>query len=151
MVRSRIGFTVIEMVIVMVIIGIMSAYAFPKVSQYEANMNVGAARDRIAEELSLARSSAVQRNRTTAFIVSGNRIWVSAKDSSGAVVTVVPPVQLDSLFGVSLAVTDTMIYYSTRGLAIGLIANQIFRVVGSTRDSVCISPLGADLGRACAL
>src|SRR5207302_11311725 len=58
---KRSGFTTIEMVIVVVLIGLIAAIGFPKIRQSLDKVNVRSARSAVSTLAATARSAAIQR------------------------------------------------------------------------------------------
>jgi type IV fimbrial biogenesis protein FimT len=76
MVKTTRGFTVIEMMFVVVILAIMMAVALPNYSQFVRNQRVKTASFDVFSSLMLARSEAVTRNATvTVTPQSGTTDW----------------------------------------------------------------------------
>lgn len=148
---ARRGFTLVELMVVVTIVGLLCLLGFPRIAAYNGELNVRAARDLLEQQLSIARAGAIQHNRVTQLNASANAISVTSTDSTGATTTMVKSVALDSAFGVTLRTTAGVVAYNSRGRATGLTGVQQYTVSGfGLRDSLCISALGADLGRSCA-
>lgn len=58
------GFTMIELLVVVMVIGIMSAVSYPAISRYRRNSQIRGATDQVAGELQTARLRAITRNAT---------------------------------------------------------------------------------------
>jgi prepilin-type N-terminal cleavage/methylation domain-containing protein len=102
------GFTLIEMLIVVVIIGLVGIISLPKLNAAFAQTNVLSAKTRVAALYSAARARAVSRNQTAILRVNGNQVYVYARPrrntpiGANTIDTVVRPVNLSTLFGVTL-------------------------------------------------
>jgi len=133
-VRSRSGFTLIEALIVVVVLGLIMVIGYPKVGAAMAKTDLRSARTTVINLVATARAASVQTNRRTWIKFEGNKAYVLARprktvgggagieppDTIGTVqnlsaqykVTVAPV--LDSIqfdprgFGVSLADTVTL-------------------------------------------
>jgi prepilin-type N-terminal cleavage/methylation domain-containing protein len=131
-VRSRSGFTLIEALIVVVILGLVVLIGYPKVGAAMVKTDLRSARTTVINLVATARAASVQTNRRTWIKFEGNKVFVMARprqkppllgneaDTVGRVqdlsaqykVTVAPA--LDSIqfdprgFGVSLADTITL-------------------------------------------
>ena len=75
---SRRGFTLIEAVIVFVMIGIITAYAYPRLAGGSDRNNVRGARGHIISLYGKARAAAIETNRTTTLNFTANRAWIEA-------------------------------------------------------------------------
>ena len=152
--KPRPGYTLTEMLIVVVMVGALTLMTLPKFSGLVERNKLSAAREEIAAAVATARAAAVQKGRTATLRVSGNTMWVTVVTSNaGATTTIVPVKSFSSLYNVSLAATDTIVTYDTRGFASPRLGGTaVFRIVGSSRrDSVCITTAGPIMPRRCSL
>lgn len=77
---KRAGFTLVELVIVMAIVAIGAALAFPGVAQMLSNRQVQSAAESILTGLNQARSEAVRRNTPVNFSLRADRLgWTVAQ------------------------------------------------------------------------
>lgn len=141
----RSGFTLVEMLIVVVLLGLMSAIAYPRLKGPAAKLSVRSARQQASEMLVVARTAAVQSGAETRFIRSGN-VLRTVMDSSGTWITLAAR-DLYSMHGVTVAVTGTLpkdtIRFDARGVAIGLTASETLKFTNATAaDSVCVTRVG---------
>ena len=139
------GFTLIEMLLVVVFMGVLSMIAYPRLKGPAASLSVGAARQQTNEMLVVARTNAAQTGAETRFIRSGNVVRV-VMDSSGTWITLAAR-DLYAAHGVTLDVTGTApkdtIRFDARGVAIGLTAAETLRFTNSPAvDSVCVTRVG---------
>lgn len=151
---SRSGFTLIEMLIVMTLMGLMGMFALPKLRGTTNSMSVRSARQQTAEMLIVARASAVRSGADARFIRSGNVVRVIA-DSNGTLVTIAAR-DLYSSLGVTLTTGGTAprdtVRFDPRGQAIGLTGPSTLRFTsGTSHDSVCVSKLGKVARAGCVL
>ena len=148
---SRSGFTLVELLIVVSLMGIMGMFAYPRLRGSTTSWSVRSARQQTTEMLVVARSAAVQNGADARFIRSGNVVRVVI-DSSGTWVTLASK-NLDTEYGVAYGVSsggrDT-VRYDARGIAIGLSGAQWLRFSKDTKvDSVCVSRMGKVAPRSC--
>src|SRR2546421_10267337 len=73
----RSGFTTIEMVIVVVLIGIIAMIGFPTISKTLDKTNVRSARDALGTLAGPARAAAIQRGCRRVLHVTGNTGWAT--------------------------------------------------------------------------
>ena len=85
--KGRRGFTLIEMLIVITVVGVLLAVLVPRYGTIAAAMNVHSAKQEISSMLSQARATAVQRERTVRVIRTSNVI--SLYSVNGATLTVI--------------------------------------------------------------
>ena len=76
---QRSGFTTIEMVIVVVLIGLIAAIGFPKIRQSLDKANVRSARAAVGTLAAMARSAAIQRGcpGVIHFLATNATVWVT--------------------------------------------------------------------------
>jgi prepilin-type N-terminal cleavage/methylation domain-containing protein len=143
----RSGFTTIEMVIVVVLIGLIAMIGFPKISKMLDKTNVRSARDAVGTLAGTARAAAIQRGCRSAlhFTASPSTVWVTT--ACPAKVDTVSGVQdLYARFKVTLSASRDSVQYDPRGLSMdGFNSNTVVRLTGSNttnQDSVMINPIG---------
>ena len=143
--NNRSGFTLVELLIVIALMGIMGTFAYPRLRGSTTGWSVRTARQLTTEMLVVARSAAVQNSAEARFIRSGNVVRVIV-DSSGTFVTLASR-DLYADHGVTVTVggaapRDT-VRVDPRGLAIGLAGAATIKFTKSTvTDSICVSKLG---------
>lgn len=152
--KLRPGYTLTEMLIVVVMVGALTLITLPKFSGLVERNQLSAAREEISAAIATARAAAVQKGRSATIRFSGNSMWVSVVNSGGGTTTTIVPVKsFSSLYNVSVAASDTLITYDMRGFASPRLASTgVFRILGtSRRDSVCITSSGQIMPRSCSL
>jgi len=152
--RSREGYTLTELLIVVTMVGALTLFALPKFSGLVARNKLQAARDEITAAIATARASAVQKGRTATLRINNNRVWVTVvTDDAGTTMTVVPMKSMMTLYNVSVAASDSIIHFDMRGFANPRLgATGVFRLLGGAkRDSVCITAAGQIMPRGCSL
>ena len=148
--RSQRGFSTVELLIVIVLLGIVAAMVAPRLGTMGGSLAVRAARQEVAAALATARAAAIQNGRPVSFVKSGNTVGVFM-DSAGTTVSLGTARDLGALHGVEVAATRNLIRFDGRGLATGL--NAVETIVlsrGDERDSVCVLRLGKVSTRSCA-
>ncbi len=148
------GFSLIEILVVVIIIGIVAALAFPGAGRARDRGNVASARAQLSSMLSTARSAAIQRNRNAELRRNGSTFYV-AYANAGTGDTVVRPKPFDEAYNVVVSqdastwATD-VISFDARGMARGLTSNPKIFITGKHKtDTVCITRLGVLLQRGC--
>ena len=155
MLRSRQGYTLAEMVIVVVMVGMLSIFAIPKFSLVAESNKISAAREEITAAIATARAAAVQKGRTATLWFSGNTMWVTVITSnSGTTTTVVPVKSFSTLYNVSVTAPASAITFDMRGFVNPPLPppKGVFLIAGSSkRDSVCVTRTGQIMPRGCSL
>ncbi|HEX3158081.1 MAG TPA: prepilin-type N-terminal cleavage/methylation domain-containing protein [Gemmatimonadaceae bacterium] len=161
----RPGFTLLELLIVLVIVGVLTTISLPKFSDWRARGQITSARQSVAAAIATARAAAVQKGYPGYFIVNGDVISVEVDTLPGAPLlklNVVPSVALDTEYATELTLPDgaasTIIRFDPRGFASPRLqppageAVYIIRLTsGARRDSVCVARMGQILPRGCSL
>ena len=155
MLRNRKGVTLTEIMAVVAMTILMTAFAFPKLKETRRAASMQSARTQVESYLTVARSIAIRNGVRAVLIREGNTIRIMA-DSGNTLVLVVRPVQLDSVSHVRLEATADTIVYDNRGNAVNLDGSgekfYITSMIDATsKDSVCVTRFGLVLDRRCGL
>jgi prepilin-type N-terminal cleavage/methylation domain-containing protein len=148
------GFSLVEMLVVVVIIGILGAVALPRISTLRDRSNLKAAMTRFTRGAMAARQSAIQRSKNAYFKTNGSIIWVTL-DTTGNNTDSVIVTSAASLIDMSeVTVTSplglTTIKYDPRGMATQSAKTSfIFRHSSGEVDSLCVSKLGNTIRETC--
>jgi prepilin-type N-terminal cleavage/methylation domain-containing protein len=147
----RSGFTTIELIIVILIVGVIATFGFPKIRRALDQTNVRSARVSIGTFSATARAIAVQRGCRAVIHFAGganSMAWVTAcprlLPGAGTVDTVAMIDNVGSRFNVTMTYTRDSVQYDPRGLSMDN-ATTIVRFSGNTTlktDSVTINPVG---------
>lgn len=142
------GFTFVEILIVMIIIGIAAAMGIPRIRDSMQKQNVRSARAAIATMVAKTRAAAVQRGcRATLQLRASGRAWITACKTS----TVGATSTLDTIGGVELVAsrwnvtmseTNDSIRFDPRGINVDYQQTIVRFLAGSIADSVIINQLG---------
>lgn len=158
--RRRAGFTMIELLIVIVTLGIMFAMVAPRVTTIREGSTLRAGRQQLTAAFSAARAAALQKGRPSALVITGNEVNVRVRSGiNNANVLVLGPLRFDVALGMTLerlGGAPDSVAYNQRGMMTNIIAaaDQTLRyrlVYGSRADTLCISAAGLILPKGCAL
>lgn len=141
----RRGFTAVEILIVMVLIGLMSAVALPFLRNAAAKSGVSGALAAVTGLHAVARNSAIQRGRTAVLVVSGATetvLVVLRRSGSTAVDTVGRAENLYTRFGVDLQSTSDSVVFTPRGIGTASGSTSIVATRGDYADTLVISAAG---------
>jgi prepilin-type N-terminal cleavage/methylation domain-containing protein len=112
-VRRRYGFTLVEALIVVVLLGLIVLIGFPKMSAAMSRSDLRSARTTMVNLVAAARAASMQTNRVTWVKIEGTSAYVGA--SNGATVDTVGTVHdLGDTYGVTVAGVDS-IRFDPRG------------------------------------
>lgn len=139
--NSRFGFTAVELIAVMIIIGIITVIALPKFTETVRNAKVRSARDEVISYFMRAHAVAIQRGQRTHVRVAGDRMSV-VTEANGVEQTVLAG-DLHSSHGVSLATSQSEFTYDPRGFAQNIPGYGRLVVARDSRAMpVCVTGLG---------
>lgn len=157
--HKRRGFSLIELAIVVVMMGILATLGLPKFRVVRDKNDVNAARARVENMVASARAAAVHKGRLSLFVMSGNLMAVWTQDpTTGFWQQQIPYYNINTVYpGVNMQIGGpgwNYVYFEPRGLTWSTArppSTVVFRVVGQTKsDSVCVSRMGQILPRGCA-
>lgn len=144
---TRAGFTLIEAVIVFVMIGLISAYAVPRLVGGTVRNNVRAARGHIISLYSKARASAIETNRATTLNFTANTAYITASPrlttaGTGTVDTVGFIDNLNTRYGVTVTWNPAaQITVDPRGFG-SLTVTKVWVTRSGVSDSMVVSGFG---------
>ena len=138
--QVRRGFTLPEILIVIVMISLLSLVAIPRFATANAKRHMESARMRVAAALATARAAAIQKGVPVQFKIASNRVTVKASSDTTDLVS---PIPLDTLYKVTVNNAYT-IDFSSRGFAISGFsgANIILSRPGVSDDTVKVTKTG---------
>lgn len=146
-VGNNAGFSIIEVLTVIIMVGILVAIAIPKFGSAVARQDLRGARNLITTMHAKARASAVSRGRRTAFAIDAGQLAIlSANPITGAVDTVGRTVEdVVGRFGITYRVDpdtrDTLVF-DGRGLGAETATTTIYIAKAGFADTITIAPLG---------
>jgi prepilin-type N-terminal cleavage/methylation domain-containing protein len=115
---ARPGFSLIEILIVIVMISLIALVAIPRFASGSARRSVESARMRTAAALSTARQAAIQKGETVHFMLRRNRVSVFTAANKN--IMLLSPTPLDTLYQVTAKVgtSDSVLFtFNARGFA----------------------------------
>lgn len=139
----RNGFTLIEMMMVVVVTGLIMLVAFPRVRSGMIKSSIRSARSDIVSMHARARNAAVQQGKATYLVFNGNSAVVLMRiaPGNGAWADTLGGVQdLADKYGVSLTVTENMLAFDPRGF--GLVGGDVYIRRSGYADTITVSGFG---------
>lgn len=151
----RNGYTLAELLIVIVIIGVLSAVSLPKFGRLRAQAQLNSAMGHFARLVMTARQTAILRGKPAYFKTDGSLLWVTLDTTGNNTdsVVVVRALSLPTAYRVNITSPSglTSVRYDPRGLATSS-AKTVFKfhhTITGTLDSLCVSKLGNTIREAC--
>jgi prepilin-type N-terminal cleavage/methylation domain-containing protein len=108
---GRAGFTLPEILIVIVMISVLALLAIPRFAVANGRRHMESARMRVAAAVATARQAGIQKGQTITFRIASNRVTVNTDAGD----TLLSPVPLDTLYKVTTP--DLTFQFSGRGFA----------------------------------
>lgn len=155
MLKKRAGFSLVELLIVMVVVTLLTLMSFPKFGALRERSRITTAMQRLEASIAAARSAAIQKGRNAQVIISNNSVMVRVTtNAAGATATVIPAVNYNTEYGVTFSFgtpADSMLTYSARGLMTPTLPYAVkIRLQSTTRsDSICTTMVGKLMKRGC--
>lgn len=139
--KSDAGVTLVEMVIVLTLIGIITAISLPKLANSTDVLAIRSARQEVASYISQARALAIQSGRVARFVRSGNSIQLTVTNVTGGT-RLIASQNLGSGNGVTLAASPSdTIAFDPRGVLQSGVSTSSPKIRVSrngVQDSVCV-------------
>src|SRR5467141_5460320 len=141
---SRKGFSLIEMITVLVLIGLIAAIGFPRLRDGLEKQNVRSAKALIATMVATARGAAIQRGCAATLNMTVDSIWVTAcgVNPPAASVQVGTKKLVGDEFNVTLSSTAATVVYDPRGISTVFQATTVYVTGPNYSDSVVINEVG---------
>lgn len=144
--RSRAGFTVLEILIVMIIIGVVAAVAIPRLRGSREQLGVRSSRAAVTTLVAKARGSAVQRGcPATLHLRSPGRVWVTVcrlRAVGGTLDTVGTIEDLAVRYDITMASTVDSVRFDPRGINAMMVPVTVRFTAGTISDSVRVNAVG---------
>src|SRR5918992_5653495 len=139
---TRRGFTLLEIAMVVVLMGVMGGYAAPRLLQARTRGSSGSASQAVVSQISRARDIASRRRITTRVVLSSTTVMAFGT-VNGIEQQVLPPLNLTTEFGATLTSGRPEIRFDTRGFASGLTGHvEVNTYHSGSYSRLCISRYG---------
>jgi prepilin-type N-terminal cleavage/methylation domain-containing protein len=141
---GRKGFTTIEMIMVVIMIGVIAAIGFPRLRDAFEKQNIRGAKALMATMVATARGAAIQRGCAATLNMTVDSAWVTAcgVNPPAASVSVGTKKLIGDDFGVKLGPSAASISYDPRGIA-EVFQTTTVQIIGPHyTDSVVVNQVG---------
>jgi prepilin-type N-terminal cleavage/methylation domain-containing protein len=144
---SRRGFTVIEMLLVVIILGIATIIGLPQMGLGSSKASVRGARTSLINQLARTRIAATETNRISVLKIEANNAVILLRPrrlpGAGNADTLGDVLRLGDAYGVSITGAVDSVRFDPRGLASGFGTGTTFLLTkNGVSDSVRIDGLG---------
>ena len=136
------GFTLIEMAIVVVIVGFVSALAYPRLSVAVTRERVRSAAVAVVTVHAKARAVAIQRGRPAVLDLTAGRLIIRSPAPVTGAPDTVDVQDVAARYGVEIKATHDSIVFDPRGLGADMAPTTVYVALGTDADTVRISRLG---------
>lgn len=137
----RTGFTLIEALVAIVVFGLLTAIALPRMRNISLGEEVRAARGAVASAYGRARVHAIQVRKPATVNFDASSVWITVPADGGGLDTVGPVVNLTDAHGVTVNATGTVTILPT-GLVNAATPITVTVSKYGKSDSVVISGYG---------
>ena len=139
---TRRGFTLLEVAIVLVLMGIMGGYAAPRLLQARTKAGARSASQAVLSQVARTRDIAARRRIATRVTFASTTIRAYGT-INGVEQEVLPPLDLTREYGATLTSARPEVRFDTRGFASGLTTYvEVTTYQKSSYSRVCISRYG---------
>lgn len=139
---SRVGFTLTEMMLVVVIIGVLSLVTAPRLERELARRSVAAAKVSFSASYRRARAAAVQNRRPTTITIASGLVTVSVSGPGGTTSFVGQSLYYPTLFGVTPTASSGSLTINPTGLVTSGTPFTVALNRGSVYDTVWVTGYG---------
>lgn len=154
--RLRAGFTTIELIMAVVVVGVLFSIALPRFSAIKSSATLRSGRQQLVSVLASARAAALLKGKSAVLVTGSNIATVWAQTGlNGTWVRVAGPLRFEDagLALTPLGSTPTSVVFDARGL-ISPVPGENLRYQLTTQgvsDTLCVSRAGIIMQRGCTL
>lgn len=141
--HRRGGYTLAELLIVIVIAGIVATMAAPRLSNFLRHLSARSATSTVVADLTLARTQAVREGRTVSLRVTSATAYQVTVDNGANPIRTIKTVDVArTQKKVTLTPSPTVISFDPRGMLRAGSASELRVARGTQTDTVSISAVG---------
>jgi type II secretion system protein H len=141
---KRRGFTLIEVLIVLTIIGIMLAVGIPTIGSQTSKGQLRSAMDAFSTMHAVAKQSAIQRGRQSRLVIDASeyKVIVLSRNAAGTAWDTLRAESMSERFGVRFTTTRDTLVFSPRGIGGETSGTTVILIRGELADTLTISAAG---------
>lgn len=139
------GFTLIELIVVMVIAGVMLGVAIPYFLKFSDRNALNSASVAVSTMHARAKIMAVQRGRLTRLKMdaAGSKMWIVSTKATGSGVDTIGSVEnLNTRFGITFTTTRDSLTFTPRGVGYETSGTTIVLSKGTKKDTLNVTAAG---------
>lgn len=140
--RDRRGFTLLEMLIVVVIMGLTTLIVAPRIEQTLARRNVSGAKASFSATYYRARAAAVQNRRPATITIASGLISVSVTTAAGVTQYIGQSLYFPTLYGITPVASAGSLTIGPTGLVTSGTPFTVALSKGSVHDTVQVTGYG---------
>lgn len=147
---GRPGFSLIEMLIVIVVMGVVLSFTAPRLKGATTSVNVRGAASELTNRIATARQTAIRRGSDAILHVSDNKAWLMV-DTKGVQSVVGDTLFFVMKYGSYVTASVDTIRYNSRGLT-NLGTGETYSITrNGVTQTVCVTGAGLVLRQGCSL
>ncbi|MBW3570283.1 MAG: GspH/FimT family pseudopilin [Gemmatimonadetes bacterium] len=140
---SRGGFTLTELLIVLILAAIISSMALPRFFGFIRHLNARSATSQVVGDLTMARTQAVREGRSVSVRMTGPSTYQVTVDNGAAVLRTIKTVDVrGGQRDISVSPTTARVTFNSRGMLTAASAQQLLVNRTGKVDTVSISAVG---------
>ncbi len=145
--KLAVGFTVIEMLMVIVVAGIMMAVAIPFLRTTSQKTAVHGAADEISRLYATARATSIQRGKLSWLVLdptNSSALVIANKVNAVGIDTIVKPDNLKTRYSITFTSSADSLVFTPRGVGANVATTTVIltSTTGGIVDTVSIYPTG---------
>jgi len=140
---NRRGFSLIELVIAIVLVGLMASFFFPRIGQEIQKQNVRSARAAMTTMMARARASAIQRGLSVSLVHRSNRVFMLSTHPVTRAVDTISQQNLYDSYGVTITASPRdSVVFDSRGIGGQASSTYFYISKAGFADTIEVSSVG---------
>lgn len=140
MASNRRGFSLVEMLIAVILIGIVVLMAMPRIERALVRRDLSSARSGVVSLIQRAKAAAVQRRQAVTVNVSSSMAWLTAATSGGS--QIIASLNLSAQYNVSATSSAATLTFQPTGLVVSGTPFTVWLSRATRPDSIRVTGYG---------